>query len=98
MHPGECEGGPGLARFVMKIGIPREIKFHEYRVAIVPAGVEELVEAGHRVLLEREAGVGSGIEDEEYRACGAEIHDDPIVKTGIDIAHGKILNPAIEEG
>jgi alanine dehydrogenase len=57
----------------MILGIPTEIKRHEYRVSLVPAGVEELVAAGHRVLVEQGAGTGSGIEDDEYREAGAEI-------------------------
>jgi alanine dehydrogenase len=55
------------------VGIPREIKNSEYRVALVPAGVRVLVEKGHRVLIERAAGDGSGISDDEYRHAGAEI-------------------------
>jgi len=57
----------------MIIGIPTEIKRHEYRVSLIPAGVEELKAAGHKVLVETGAGVGSGIEDEEYAESGAEI-------------------------
>lgn len=57
----------------MIIGVPKEIKTDEYRVAVVPAGVEELVEEGHSVLVESSAGVGSGISDEEYAALGATI-------------------------
>ncbi len=57
----------------MKIGIPKEIKVHEYRVAIVPAGVRELVARGHKVRIEAGAGVGSGISDERFREAGAEI-------------------------
>lgn len=57
----------------MIVGVPREIKNHEYRVALVPAGVRVLVDNGHRVLVERSAGEGSGISDEEYRAAGAVI-------------------------
>ena len=49
----------------MKVGIPREVKTHEYRVAITPAGANELVSAGHQVYVEKEAGVGSAIPDEE---------------------------------
>lgn len=60
----------------MKIGIPREIKRHEYRVALTPQQVSELVALGHSVLVEREAGVGSGFGDEEYRAAGAELLPD----------------------
>ncbi len=57
----------------MKVGIPREVKNHEYRVAITPAGVVELVRAGHQVFLEKDAGVGSSIPDEAYVAAGAQI-------------------------
>ncbi|MCH8805608.1 MAG: alanine dehydrogenase [Planctomycetes bacterium] len=57
----------------MIVGIPKEIKSDEYRVAIVPAGVEQLKRAGHTVLVERGAGVGSGIKDEDYQALGAAI-------------------------
>lgn len=57
----------------MLVGVPKEIKADEYRVAIVPAGVEELTRAGHRVLIQRGAGLGSGISDEEYARHGAEI-------------------------
>src|SRR5438874_3631736 len=57
----------------MLIGVPREIKRDEYRVAMLPVGVEELTRAGHQVLIETSAGVGSGIPDAEYAAEGAEI-------------------------
>lgn len=55
----------------MIIGIPKEIKESEYRVAAVPAGVRALVDAGHTVLVEKDAGVGSAIPDEEYQNAGA---------------------------
>lgn len=57
----------------MKIGVPREIKNHEYRVAITPAGVHELVRLGHEVFIEHDAGVGSSIPNIEYEAAGAKI-------------------------
>jgi alanine dehydrogenase len=57
----------------MIVGVPREIKPGEQRVALTPAGARELAEAGHRVLIERDAGVGSGIRDDEYAAVGAEL-------------------------
>lgn len=57
----------------MKIGVPREIKNHEYRVAITPAGVHELVRHGHEVYIEHDAGVGSSITNEEYASAGAKI-------------------------
>jgi alanine dehydrogenase len=61
----------------MIIGVPKEIKQDEYRVAMTPAGVEELTHGGHRVLIERGAGQGSGITDDDYRQNGAEIIDGP---------------------
>lgn len=57
----------------MIVGVPREIKTHEYRVAIVPAGVQSLVADGHTVLVERSAGEGSGISDAEFTKAGAQI-------------------------
>ena len=57
----------------MIIGVPKEIKRDEYRVALLPVGVEELVRAGHTVLVERGAGQGSGLSDEEYAREGAEL-------------------------
>jgi len=57
----------------MKVGIPRELKNNEYRVAITPAGVHELVRGGHQVVIEAEAGVGSSIPDADFVASGAEI-------------------------
>jgi len=57
----------------MKVGIPREIKTHEYRVAITPAGVVELVKNGHEVFIEQDAGLGSSISNEEYVVAGAKI-------------------------
>lgn len=57
----------------MIIGIPKEIKRDEYRVGLLPVGVEELTRAGHRVLVERSAGVGSGLPDDVYAQHGAEI-------------------------
>ena len=59
----------------MIVGVPREIKTDEYRVGIVPAGVEQLVSHGHTVLIETDAGVGSGIDNDVYEAAGAEIVD-----------------------
>ncbi len=73
----------------MIVGVPREVKQDEYRVGMLPVGVEELTQAGHRVLIQRGAGQGSGIEDAQYSVHGAEIvgaadevygHADLIVK------------------
>lgn len=57
----------------MIIGVPKEIKDHEYRIAATPGGVCDLVDAGHRVLIETQAGMGSGFSNEEYQRAGGEI-------------------------
>jgi alanine dehydrogenase len=57
----------------MKIGVPKEIKIHEYRVGLVPAGVRELVDSGHEVLVQSGAGAGIGFEDSHYQAAGASV-------------------------
>jgi len=59
----------------MIVGIPKETKRDEYRVSLLPVGAEELVRAGHAVLVERGAGAGSGLADEAYAACGATLVD-----------------------
>ncbi|MBB4930733.1 alanine dehydrogenase [Lipingzhangella halophila] len=81
----------------MRVGVPREVKNHEYRVAITPAGVHELVTHGHEVLIEHDAGAGSSISDEEFAAAGARI-----VGTADDVwAEGdlilKVKEPVAEE-
>jgi alanine dehydrogenase len=57
----------------MKVGVPKELKNHEYRVAITPAGVHELSRAGHQVVIEENAGTGSAIPDADFVAAGATI-------------------------
>lgn len=57
----------------MIVGVPKEIKTDEYRVAMIPVGVDELTRAGHKVLMQAGAGQGSGISDEQYSANGAEM-------------------------
>ena len=57
----------------MRIGVPKEIKNHEYRVGLIPAAVRELTEAGHRVFLETNAGIGSGFDNASYIKAGAAI-------------------------
>jgi len=57
----------------MIIGVLKEIKNNEYRVGLLPVGVESLVRAGHRVLIEKDAGIGSGVTDVDYEAVGGEI-------------------------
>ncbi|OOP57181.1 MAG: alanine dehydrogenase [Candidatus Brocadia carolinensis] len=59
----------------MIVGVPKEIKPDEYRVALVPAGVEEMLKHGHTVLVEKGAGLGSAIPDEEYKRAGAKLVD-----------------------
>ena len=57
----------------MIVGVPKEVKDHEARVALVPSGVVALREAGHEVLVEAGAGEGSSISDQEYLAAGARV-------------------------
>src|SRR5688572_2375804 len=57
----------------MKVGVPKEIKQHEYRVAMMPVGAETLTRAGHQVFVETQAGAASGFPDEQYKAAGATI-------------------------
>ena len=57
----------------MRVAVPTEVMNHEYRVAITPAGVHELVALGHEIIVQAGAGLGSAITDEEYRAAGARI-------------------------
>ena len=61
----------------MIIGVPKEIKAQENRVAVLPAGVMNFIDMGHKVYIEKNAGVGSGFSDEEYIQAGAEIIDNP---------------------
>src|SRR5688500_18354799 len=60
----------------MRVGVPKEIKSDEYRVAMMPVGVELLTKAGHDVLVEANAGTGSGFADEDYKRAGAKMVDD----------------------
>src|ERR671939_213083 len=57
----------------MLVGLPKEIKDNEYRVGLTPAGVRALSDAGHKVVVERDAGAGSGFENELYQRAGAQI-------------------------
>jgi alanine dehydrogenase len=61
----------------MRVGVPKEIKADEYRVALTPAGARELTSGGHTVIVERAAGVGSAFPDDAYRTAGARIVDGP---------------------
>ena len=81
----------------MKVGIPREVKDNEFRVAVTPSGVHELRHHEHEVFLERGAGLGSSITDAEYQAAGAIILDsaDEVWDTGELIL--KVKEPVAEE-
>ena len=57
----------------MLIGVPKEIKNHEYRVGMAPASVREAIKHGHQVIVEKDAGLGIGVTDSEYAAVGAEV-------------------------
>jgi len=81
----------------MRIGVPREIKVHEYRVGLVPAGVRDLVAAGHSVWVETGAGAEIGLSDRDYRASGATIVDGAAaVYSGADLVV-KVKEPQPEE-
>jgi alanine dehydrogenase len=79
------------------VGIPREVKSHEYRVAITPAGVVELVRRGHVVLVESGAGAGSSIPDGEFTAAGARIAADADEVWGSADLVLKVKEPVAEE-
>ncbi|MCW2799487.1 MAG: ald [Aeromicrobium sp.] len=81
----------------MLVGIPREIKNREYRVAITPAGVHELTRRGHDVFVEHDAGLGSSITDDEFVAAGAKILDtaDEVWQTAELVL--KVKEPIAEE-
>ena len=81
----------------MKVGIPRELKNHEYRVAITPSGVHELVRNGHDVYVETDAGVGSSISNEEYVKAGATILDDADEVWDVADLILKVKEPIAEE-
>ena len=81
----------------MRIGIPTEVKNHEYRVAATPEGVRELTHAGHEVIVQTGAGLGSAIHDEQYVAAGASIAPDAdAVFGGADLIV-KVKEPQPEE-
>jgi alanine dehydrogenase len=81
----------------LRIGVPREVKNHEYRVAITPIGVHELTAHGHEVVIEQGAGVGSSIEDEEYVVAGARMLDGPDDVWGTVDLVLKVKEPVAEE-
>ncbi|WP_130799867.1 alanine dehydrogenase [Streptomyces otsuchiensis] len=81
----------------MKVGIPREVKNNEFRVAITPAGVHELVRSGHEVVVERDAGVGSAITDDQYLAAGARVLETADEVWGVADLLLKVKEPVAEE-
>ncbi len=81
----------------MRVGIPREVKNHEYRVAITPSGVRELVAHGHEVFIEKDAGVGSSITDDEFVAAGASILGTADDVWGVGDLVLKVKEPVAEE-
>src|ERR1035441_1734414 len=81
----------------MKIGVPKEIKIHEYRVGLVPAGVRELADAGHQVLVQSGAGSGIGFDDSHYQAAGATVvqrAEDVFTRADLVV---KVKEPQLEE-
>jgi len=80
----------------MIIGVPKEIKKHEYRVSVTPAGVAELSDSGHVILVEPSAGDGSGFSDNEYRQAGAEFIDKERLFKRADLVV-KVKEPLPEE-
>jgi alanine dehydrogenase len=81
----------------MIIGVPKEIKDKEFRIAMVPAGVRELTESGHSVLVETKAGLGSGISDQEYEAAGARLVQDAATLFGEAELVMKVKEPLEQE-
>lgn len=78
------------------IGVPKEVKNHEYRVGMTPAGVRQIVEAGFKVKIETSAGKGSGFTDEMYKESGAEIVSSPKEVYASDIVV-KVKEPQVSE-
>jgi alanine dehydrogenase len=81
----------------MKIGVPREVKDNEFRVAMTPAGVRDLTSRGHTVAIERDAGIGSGIPNEAYQAEGATIVDSAAMVWGDADMVVKVKEPVASE-
>jgi alanine dehydrogenase len=82
---------------MMVIGVPKEIKPEENRIAIVPGGVETLVHKRHKVLIEKGAGLGSGFSDDEFKSAGAQIlknHEEVFTKSDLVL---KVKEPLLEE-
>ena len=80
----------------MLVGVPKEIKNHEYRVGLTPGSVRELIHHGHRVVVESEAGAGIGMHDADYRAAGAEVASIEDVFARADMVV-KVKEPQVHE-
>lgn len=80
----------------MRIGVPKEIKNNENRIAMTPAGVVNLVKFGHEVWIEQEAGLGSGFTDEDFKAAGAKIVPTAVEAWGAEMVM-KVKEPLAEE-
>ncbi|RZA11544.1 MAG: alanine dehydrogenase, partial [Lysobacteraceae bacterium] len=81
----------------MRVGVPKEIKNHEYRVGLIPSSVHELVHHGHEVWVQQGAGLGAGLADADYIAAGAKL-----IETADEIFAGadmivKVKEPLAEE-
>ena len=87
----------GSHNVAMKIGVPKEIKIHEYRVGLVPAAVRELVGSGHEVLVEQGAGAGVGFDDAAYQAVGAHLVGDARAVFGAADLVVKVKEPQLVE-
>ncbi|MGY3532984.1 MULTISPECIES: alanine dehydrogenase [Bradyrhizobium] len=81
----------------MKVGVPKEIKAHEYRVGLTPGAVREYAAAGHRVMIETNAGAGIGATDEDYRSAGAVILDSAIEVFASSEMIVKVKEPQLSE-
>jgi len=81
----------------MKIGLPKEIKSQEKRVALVPSGADSLVKAGHQVFVETDAGLGAGFQDEAYTRAGATIVQSPVDVFGLSEMIVKVKEPQPQE-
>jgi alanine dehydrogenase len=81
----------------VKVGVPKEIKTHEYRVGMTPAGVRELIQHGHQVLVEHDAGAGIGFDDDAYRGAGATVVGNPVELFAAAEMIVKVKEPQLSE-
>src|SRR6476661_8513909 len=95
--PRQSSGPPEATGDDMKVGVPKEVKNHEYRVAITPIGVHELTAHDHEVFVQQGAGEGSSISDDEYVAAGAKIVPDADEAWGVADMVLKVKEPVAEE-